>query len=119
MTALDDKWLRRTCRKWQKRLGLLDWKISVVFCPVSDLSEGSSANISWEPDDMSTAQMWVADPSEVERDNVAWFTESNMIHELIHLRFYGHLPVPEYNVNEERAINAITLALFPERRGGK
>ena len=113
---MDDRWLKRICRKWQRRLGLMDWTITATFAPVSELSEDSTANISWEPDDMATAQLWIAKPEEIEHDDPKHFLESCVVHELVHLLFYGHMPIPEYDVNMERAINKTTRALFPKRK---
>ena len=111
---MDERWLKRTCRKWQKRLGLMDWTITAAFAPITDLTEGCTANISWEPDDM-TAQMWVARPEDA-TDSSLYFIESCVVHELGHLLFYGHIPIPEYDVNMERALNKMTGALMPKRK---
>jgi hypothetical protein len=113
---MDDRWLKRICRKWQRRLGLMDWTIGASFSPVAELVEGTCANVTWNPDDMTSAALWVALPDDVEHEDKAWYLESCIVHELIHLLFYGHLPVPEYNVNEERAINKTALALLPKRK---
>lgn len=113
---MNDKWLKRICRKWQKRMGLADWTIAVAFVPQSDLEPQSIANISWNPDDMASAQMWVCRPDEIQHSEPEWYVESCIIHELGHLLLDGHREYPGHDVNTERAINKLTLALLPRRR---
>lgn len=106
--------LQRLCRKWRKRLGLLDWRIGIEFRPNAELEDGSWANVWWSPDDM-TATVWMTRPEDIE-GQCANFIERCLVHELLHLVLGGHRPCAGYDVNEERAINRLRDALIKEKK---
>jgi hypothetical protein len=102
--------LTALCRKWQARLGLLDWTISTKLVPADKLDKDCVANCWWRSDEM-VADVWI--------DESAGAKESSLVHELLHILYQGHGPVQPYNVNLERAINKTTSALCEPRRKRK
>lgn len=98
--------MKRLLNKWQKRLGLQDWRITVELVPRPKLEAGCDANVWWDSDDQA-ATIWICDE----------FTESpdsHLVHELIHIVLDGDGECPEYSVHHERKINKITRALLKQ-----
>lgn len=111
----------RLVAKWQKRLRLQDWRITVELTDVTTLKAKMGyrvdACVEWQKT-LKKATLWtVADPKEVQDP-----LEQNIIHELMHLQFV------EFNVSQanakhtalEQAIDltawALYLTEYPEER---
>ena len=108
--------------RWQKRLQLEDWKISVVVARASELKPKTLGNIHWDTE-KKTATIRVLDPAdyamplpEMLRD-----MEFTVVHELIHLELASVLsPLARNDASrreEEHAVNHMADALLKLDRG--
>ena len=98
---------------WQPRLGLQDWKISLVMTPASGLKPKTLGNIRWDTDH-KTAIIRVLDASDYQLTCSAMLRdmEVTVVHELVHLELSALPRSPATRGLEERAVNRITDALL-------
>lgn len=102
---------------WQNRLGLKDWKISVVMSPAGDLKPKTVGNIHWELD-KKTAVIHVLDPADYHMPfpEMLKDMEFTVVHELIHLDMapvLSELQRSDANRREEEhAVNHMVEALL-------
>lgn len=108
--------------KWQKRLGLADWKINVLVVRTTELKPRTLGNIHWD-NERKTAIIRVLDPSDYKLAPRAMLDdiEFTVVHELIHLELSPVLsPLQRNDANrmeEEHAVNHMAQALLDlERR---
>jgi hypothetical protein len=98
--------LTRLCRLWQRRLRLMDWRVTVAIVPAADLN-GSYGDGNLDGYEM-TAAIRIADNAPV---------ESTLIHELLHLRL---LPWGVDDTDERQtAMNLLAdsfLQAYPRRK---
>lgn len=103
--------------KWQKRLSLADWKISVLVVRSSDLKPRTLGNIHWDGE-RKTAVIRVLDPADYKLKDRAMLDdmEFTVVHELIHLELSPVLsPLQRTEANrmeEEHAVNHMAQALL-------
>ena len=103
--------------RWQQRLNLEDWKISVEVARASDLKPRTLGNIHWDTD-KKTAVIHVLDPADYHLpfQDVLQDIEFTVVHELIHLQLAPVLaPLQRNDANrreEEHAVNHMTEALL-------
>ena len=105
--------LKRVAKVWQRRLGIQDWKLEIIWgdkvdreaTPFSDeLTEGC-AGLIW----------WSAEHAHAKIVLAKGQSHSTLVHELLHLRLEGHLPGPrKYDALYERALNQLAEALIKE-----
>ena len=116
---LAEDYLRNSLIRWQGRLKLHDWAISIVMSRPSDLRPGTTGNIRWDAD-RKTARIRVLDAASYQRPFRAMLEdmEFTVVHELIHLQL-SSLPRSEASrSDEEHAVNRITDALLKLDRAG-
>jgi hypothetical protein len=81
------KYLERRCRYWQGRLRLLDWNVTIRFCPQSELDDDAQAKCHWN-EHARTCSIKIVNPDEYESAlGVKQDIEDTIRHELIHLHF--------------------------------
>ena len=108
--------------KWQKKLNLEDWKVSVLVVRNSDLKPKTLGNIHWDGD-KKTAVIRVLDPADYKLEGEAMLEdmEFTVVHELIHLELAPVLsPLQRNDANrmeEEHAVNHMAQALLDLDRG--
>ncbi len=108
--------------RWQKRLQLEDWKISVLIARASELKPRTLGNIHWDTD-KKVATIRVLDPADYELPMPAMMRdmEFTIVHELIHLELATVLSSFSRNEasrrEEEHAVNHMAEALLKLDRG--
>jgi len=110
-------------REWQKRLHLLDWKISVGFANIDFLKEitatigpiGACEHFA----ELKQAKIWVLQPSDwaKEPDEREQDVEDTVVHELLHCQFapFGY----ESDIEKlyiEQTIETLTAAMLELKR---
>jgi hypothetical protein len=98
---------------WQQRLGLADWKISLVMSRARDLKPKTLGNIHWEAS-KKTAVIRVLDVSDYQlscREAQADM-ELTLVHELVHLELCSLPRSLASRTEEELAVNRIADALL-------
>ena len=121
-TALVQTFATEKLWRWQKRLNLEDWKISVEVVRASELKARTLGNIHWDSD-KKTAVIHVLDPADYHMAfaDVLQDIEFTVVHELIHLELSPVLaPLQRNDANrreEEHAVNHMTEALLQLDRG--
>jgi hypothetical protein len=104
-----NEWVKR----WQKRLGLHDWKIEAKIVRLSQLPKGTIANIHWSlPRKHATIKVLDSIDSTLSKIELIRDTELSVVHELIHLSM-AKLPLDANNTElEEEAVKKISSALL-------
>jgi len=121
-TALVETFATEKLWRWQKRLNLEDWKISVEVARASELKPRTLGNIHWDTD-KKTAVIHVLDPADYKLPfaDVLQDIEFTVVHELIHLELAPVLaPLQRSDANrreEEHAVNHMADALLHLERG--
>jgi hypothetical protein len=100
-------------QRWQKRLGLEDWKIEAKIVRLPQLPKGTIANVHWSlARKKATIKVLNTIDSTVPKDDVVRDTELSVVHELIHLSM-AKLPLDSNNTElEEEAVKKISVALL-------
>lgn len=99
--------------RWQRRLGMEDWKIETRIVRLSSLPKGTVANIHWSLP-KRTATIKVLDPidSTLARTEIVRDTELSVVHELVHLSM-AKLPLDSNNTDlEEETVKKLSVALL-------
>jgi len=109
-----ESYVRERLATWQQRLGLDDWKISIVMSRRSDLKPKTLGNIRWDAD-TKRATIRVLASGEYAKKQCGEMLddmEFTIVHELIHLEL-SSLPRSEASRRvEEHAVNNLTDALL-------
>lgn len=107
-------------KKWQKRLGLSDWDITVDFSPQDHLSGQAKATIYAST---QKAKIFLLDETDRQKsDPNDQDMEFDLVHELIHIRLWSFDPreaKDNDNILREQAIDWITRALIQMDRKEK
>jgi len=99
--------------RWQKRLGMEDWKIESRIVRLHQLPRGTVANIHWSLPRRS-ATIKVLDPidSTLAKSEIVRDTELSVVHELVHLSM-AKLPLDSANTDlEEETVKKLSIALL-------
>jgi hypothetical protein len=121
-TALAASFTIEKLARWQKRLQLEDWKISVAVARASELKPKTLGNIHWDTD-KKTALIRILDPADYEMPlpEMLKDMEFTVVHELIHLELASVLsPLSRNDASrreEEHAVNHMADALLKLDRG--
>lgn len=121
-TVLAASFTMEKLARWQKRLQLEDWKISVAVARASELKPKTLGNIHWDTD-KKTALIRVLDPADYEMPlpEMLKDMEFTVVHELIHLELASVLsPLSRNDASrreEEHAVNHMADALLKLDRG--
>jgi hypothetical protein len=121
-TTLAESFTMEKLWRWQKRLQLEDWKISVLITRASELKPKTLGNIHWDTD-KKTAIVRVLDPADYEMPlpEMLRDMEFTIVHELIHLELATVLSPFSRNEasrrEEEHAVNHMAEALLTLDRG--
>ena len=112
--------LQRLCSDWQKRLRLMDWRITLKYEPCQDPTELGTTQF-WLIE--KTATIWVCPASAMRADAppTSRDEELTLVHELLHLHTSPLLRMmsPADEPAHELALNCIAEALVVLRRGEK
>ena len=75
-------------RKWQKRLGLMDWRIRLYTnVNATDMSDhGFQGEAGWD-EASKTAKIKILNPAQYGSRVVPFDEEETLVHELLHLKF--------------------------------
>lgn len=91
-------------RRWQKKFGLADWKITVNVIPAEELN-GCAGTLEWETE-YHAATMTLA--AELPKPDL----EETVVHELLHLLLEGHKSAnSRYDAMYERGLNTLSALL--------
>lgn len=110
------KWpnLNKLVKKWQKRLGLTNWRISASYCGVEQMGN-RDGSVSMTPESF-LANIWIIVPDHRIGHPMMRPTELLLIHEMLHLWIESFMPEQDKDevryVNAEQAINKIADALY-------
>jgi len=121
-TALVQSFATEKLWKWQQRLSLEDWKITLEVARASELKPHTLGNIHWDAD-RKTAVIHVLDPADYRMSfpDMLKDVEFTVVHELIHLELVPVLaPLQRTDANrrdEEHAVNHMADALLQLDRG--
>src|SRR5215469_7567433 len=98
---------------WQKRLGLTDWKLSLLVAPATDLKPDTLGNVHWNID-QKVAVIRVLQPAGYQGSCSAAIEDmqTTVVHELVHLELSTLPRSTESRREEEKAVNRITGALL-------
>jgi hypothetical protein len=115
---LAGSYLRQRLVRWQERLKLQDWTISLVMSHPTDLRRGTLGNVHWDAD-KKTAVIRVLDAADYGRPFRATLEdmEFTVVHELIHLeltsltRSFKSRSEESFS-EEEQAVNRMSYALL-------
>jgi hypothetical protein len=109
-----DGWVKR----WQRRLGLAEWKIETRIVRLSQLPRGTVANIHWSlPRRTATIKVLDSVDSTLPRTEIVRDTELSVVHELVHLSM-AKLPLDGNDTElEEEAVKRISTALLALDKG--
>jgi len=113
--------LRELCRQWQKLLRLQDWDVRISWARGHgiDLATQTEGLCEWVAR-RKEAKIKVLDPVDWESMDTC-DAEQILVHELLHLRFYGFAAkddTPE-DVAQEQAIHALSMALVMLKRADR
>jgi hypothetical protein len=115
---LADRYLRQRLVRWQERLNLEDWTISLVMSHPTELRHGTLGNVHWDAD-KKTAVIRVLDAADYGRPFRATLEdmEFTVVHELIHLELTSltrnfKSRSEESFSEEEKAVNRMSDALL-------
>lgn len=102
---------------WQSRLGLDEWKVSIILTKRSDLKPRTLGGIHWDKK-KHTAVINVMHPSDYEMSRDAMFLdmEETVVHELIHLKLSSLNRSEAARSSEEEAVNGLAGALLKLER---
>jgi hypothetical protein len=113
-TALAASFATEKLWRWQHRLALEDWNITVTVSRVADLKPRTLGNIHWDLK-TRTATIRVLDPADYTLTGAAMLRdiETTVVHELVHLTLAPMLDRTDANRSaEENAVNRITENLL-------
>lgn len=115
---LAENYIRQRLVRWQERLNLQDWTISVAMSHPSGLRRGTLGNVHWDAD-QKTATIRVLDAADYGRPFRATLQdmEFTVVHELIHLELASltrnfKSRSEESFSEEEQAVNRMSDALL-------
>ena len=116
--VLADRYLRQRLARWQERLKLQDWTISLVMSHPNEMRHGTLGNVHWDAD-KKTAMIRVLDAADYGRPFRATLQdmEFTVVHELVHLELTSltrnfKSRSEESFSEEEKAVNRMSDALL-------
>jgi hypothetical protein len=115
---LAESYLYQRLARWQERLKLQDWTISLVMAHPSEMRRGTLGNVHWDAD-KKTAVIRVLDAADYGRPFRATLEdmEFTVVHELVHLELTSltrnfKSRSEESFSEEENAVNRMSSALL-------
>lgn len=113
-----DEYLQPRVGRWQKRLKLNGWKVTLVQVKLGDLRPGTLGNIHWDDTD-KTAKIRVLSASEYKLpyEEALRDMECTLVHELVHLSLASLPRSDASREEEEQAVVGLTEALLALERG--
>jgi hypothetical protein len=116
--SLADTYLHKSLVRWQERLKLQDWTISLAMSHPSEMRRGTLGNVHWDANN-KTAVIRVLDAADYGRPLRATLQdmEFTVVHELVHLELTSltrnfKSRSEESFSEEERAVNRMSDALL-------
>ena len=118
----EDRFVTDRLQVWQRRLGLEQWKFSVVFARPGELKPNTVGNIHWDAAERS-AVIRILAASEYESDcrDTLKDIEFTVVHELLHLKVSVLPRCDAVRNDEESTVNDIakTLLMLDRRPAGR
>jgi len=113
-----ERHLAASLARWQRRLQLDDWKISVTLAKPNQLRRGTLGNIHWDAP-TKTAEVRVLPASKYAMPYHAAIRdmEFTLVHELVHLELASLPRSDASRSDEEHAVNHMAEALLQLDRG--
>jgi len=115
---LAERYLHQRLVRWQERLNIQDWTISLVMSHPTELRRGTLGNVHWDAD-KKTAVIRVLDAADYGRPFRATLQdmEFTVVHELVHLELTSltrnfKSRSEESFSQEEQAVNRLSDALL-------
>lgn len=111
----------KTLRKWQKRLGLMDWNIrmytNVRYHNME--SEGAEGHVQYS-EEHRTARIQILDPDHWTLADFSFDQEKTLVHELLHIKFslLDESDNPIQNRIVHQLIDDLARALVDAERSG-
>jgi hypothetical protein len=109
--------LQELCEKWQERLSLRDWRVTVRLVDLNIIGTESVGTSSWLLP-LKTATITILDKRFIPDDSLERDMEETLVHELLHIHFARwsdetYLKDNEYGtpLEGEQGIDAISRAL--------
>jgi len=116
--SLAESYLHERLARWQERLKLQDWTVSLVMSHATELRRGTLGNVHWDADN-KTAVIRVLDAADYGRPFRATLQdmEFTVVHELVHLELTSltrnfKSRSEESFSQEEQAVNRMADALL-------
>ena len=116
--SLAERYLTTSLKRWQQRLQLQDWAISVKLSKPNQLRRGTLGNIHWDRP-AKTAEVRVLPATEYSMPYHAALRdmEFTLVHELVHLELASLPRSDASRGDEEEAVNRMAEALLRLDRG--
>ena len=111
--------INKILNKWKKRLGLLDWQITIDFRDARDL-DGCTSKVILQKHTQHADMRILRQEDRQEIDPVEKDIEQDIVHELIHIRLWSIDPVDATGTLDycrEQAVDWISKALIASDRG--
>ena len=116
--ALAERQLTASLVRWQQRLQLADWTISVKLSKPKELRGGTLGNIHWDtPAKTATIRVLSAAEYGLPYQAALRDMEFTVVHELIHLELASLPRSDASRSDEEHAVNRMAEALLRLERG--
>jgi hypothetical protein len=114
-----DRFVAERLGVWQQRLGLAQWKFSVVFSLPSELRPNTVGNIRWDAAEKSAViRILAASEYELDCQDALRDMEFTIVHEMLHLKVSVLPRCDAIRQDEESAVNDLTRALLMLDRKG-
>lgn len=109
--------LDRLCEDWQRRLRLMDWEIEVRIVPSYEIPDRIGSSFQRVQERTAVVKLCRLDEVPPDVDPRQLDLEITLVHELLHIWVAEFRPYVKEDRDEERAINALALALVEAVRG--
>ena len=109
----EDCWLEAKLAAWQRKLGLVKWRVTVETVRVWELRPNTLGNVKWNLG-RQFAAIHVLNPADytIPEAEIPEDTEYTIVHELIHIRRIANSQVKTAKEDEEKEVNEIGDEMF-------
>jgi hypothetical protein len=112
-SGTEERFVTERLQVWQRRLGLDQWKFSVVFTRPSELKPNTVGNIRWDaPEKSAIIRILAASEYESDCRDTLQDMEFTVVHELLHLKVSVLPRCDAIRQDEESTVNEIARTLL-------